>query len=68
MRKRIHNALLSILLLLYLPSISFAEPVIHFEETSYDFGTVAQEDDVRHFFELTNDGDQELVIEKVSAS
>ncbi len=68
MKKRIHKVLLSILLLLYMPSISFAEPVIHFEETSYDFGTVTQEDEVRHFFELVNDGDQELVIEKVSAS
>jgi hypothetical protein len=62
------KVLLGIFLLLFLPALSFAQPAIHFKEMSHDFGVVGQEGAVRHFFEFSNTGDQELVIEKVSAS
>ena len=62
------RTVLSVFFLLFLPALAFAQPAIHFDEVSYDFGTVGQEDTVRHFFEFTNTGDQELVIEKVSGS
>jgi hypothetical protein len=59
---------LSISFLLLLPALSFAQPAIRFDEVSYDFGAVGQEDTVKHVFEFTNTGDQELVIEKASGS
>lgn len=59
---------LSISFLLLLPALSFAQPAIRFDEVSYDFGTVGQEETVKHVFEFTNTGDQELVIEKASGS
>jgi Protein of unknown function (DUF1573) len=62
------KTLLGIFLLLFLSAPSFAQPVIHFEEMRHDFGAVGQGETVRHFFEFTNAGDRELVIEKVSAS
>jgi hypothetical protein len=63
-----HKALLGVFFLLFLPATSFAQPAIHFKEMSYDFGVVGQAAAIRHFFEFRNTGDQELVIEKVSAS
>ena len=62
------KTLLGIFFLLSLPVLSFAQPVIHFEEMSHDFGAVAQGETVRHYFVFTNAGDGELVIEKVSAT
>ncbi len=60
--------ILALLFLLILPALSFAQPSIFFSEVIYDFGTVSQEDAVRHVFEFTNTGDQELIIETVSAT
>jgi hypothetical protein len=60
--------ILTLFFLLFLPAVSFAQPSIHFNEMVHDFGTVSQEDAVRHVFVFTNTGDQELVVEKVSAS
>ena len=62
------KALLGIFFLLLLPAPSFAQPAIRFEAMRHDFGAVGQGETVRHFFEFTNAGDGELVIEKVSAS
>jgi hypothetical protein len=63
-----NRIVLSISFLLLLPALSFAQSTIRFDEVSYDFGTVGQEDTVKHVFEFTNTGDQELVIEKASGS
>lgn len=66
--KRMKEDILSVFFLLILPALSSAQPSIVFNEVIHDFGTVTQEDAVKHVFEFTNAGDQELVIEKVSAT
>ncbi len=44
------------------------EPRITCEEPSFDFGVVLDKQQVKHAFALKNDGDAELVIEKVTTS
>ncbi len=56
------------MLLLLTPSFALAQPSIRFEQTNLDLGTVGQDDTVRPVFEFSNAGDQELVIESVTAS
>jgi hypothetical protein len=51
-----------------LPAISYAQPVIEFDSESYDSGTATQGDIIEHTFEFTNEGDEDLVIEKVTSS
>jgi hypothetical protein len=48
--------------------LAHAYPVIDFPELKHAFGTVGQEEKIEHFFEFVNRGDQDLIIEKVSAS
>lgn len=43
-------------------------PVMTFEQTEYDFGTVKQGEKVNHTFEFTNTGSTPLVIENASAT
>lgn len=57
-----------VLMLLLMPMRAYAHPVIDFPERKYAFGPVGQEGKVEHLFEFINRGDQELIIEKVSAS
>jgi hypothetical protein len=64
MKKEIFMALL----MLFLPAVLHAQPVIHFQEISHSFGTISQADKAEHIFEFVNKGDQELVIEKVTSS
>lgn len=59
---------LFIFLIIFLPSISFAQPVIEFVSESYNAGTVTQGDILEYNFEFTNEGDKTLVIEKVTSS
>jgi len=56
------------MLFLFLPAYSYAAPVISFIETVYDFGEIRQGEKVEHVFEFVNNGDQELIIEKVTSS
>ena len=65
---RMKRVIFSIFFLLLSPALSFAQPAILFDVVNHDFGTVGQEDTVKYLFEFTNTGDQDLVIEKVSAS
>jgi len=51
-----------------LPAISYAQPVIEFDSESYNAGTTTQGDIIEHTFEFTNEGDEALVIEKVTSS
>ncbi len=60
--------ILALFFLLILPSLAFGQPSILFDELIHDFGTVGQEDVVKYVFEFTNRGDQELIVEKVSAT
>lgn len=43
-------------------------PVITFEETEYDFGTIKQGEVVDHTFKFTNTGKSPLIIESATAS
>lgn len=56
------------LLLLLIPMGAYAHPVIEFTELKHSFGTVGQGGKNEHFFEFINRGDQDLIIEKVTAS
>jgi hypothetical protein len=55
-------------ILLFIASFSYAQPAISFNQITYDFATIGQEDQVEHVFEFANTGDQELVIDKLQAS
>lgn len=59
---------LIIVLLLLVPALLQAHPAIEFAEQKHAFGPVGQETKPEHFFDFVNRGDQDLVIEKVSAS
>ena len=62
------TALAIALLSAALPALA-QEPAITFDETSYDFGTIAEDGgNVSHEFKFTNTGDAPLVIVTVSAS
>ncbi|MDX5438780.1 MAG: DUF1573 domain-containing protein [Pontibacter sp.] len=43
-------------------------PVMTFEQTEYDFGTIKQGETVEHTFEFTNTGSTPLIIENASAT
>lgn len=57
-----------LLVVLLSPSMSQASPSIRFDETTFDFGEVAQGQRVVHVFEFVNAGDEDLVVEKVTGS
>jgi hypothetical protein len=59
---------LFILLLLFAPSLSYSQASIHFDPVKHDFGVVGHEDKIQHTFEFLNNGDKELIIEKISPS
>lgn len=50
------------------PAVSYAQPSIVFDTENFDFGTVTQVDTIKHIFEFTNTGDQELVIDRLVPS
>lgn len=43
-------------------------PVMSFEQTEYDFGTIKQGETIEHTFEFTNTGSTPLIIESASAT
>ncbi|OGW28162.1 MAG: hypothetical protein A2X59_13230 [Nitrospirae bacterium GWC2_42_7] len=53
---------------LLIPAISYAQPEITFDYLKFDFGVISQNEKANHLFEFQNTGDQDLIIEKVSAS
>lgn len=57
-----------IICIIFAPALCYSQPAITFNELSHNFGVVNQKDRIEHIFEFANKGDQELVIEKVSAS
>jgi hypothetical protein len=59
--------LLLIFLFLF-PAISYAQPSIVFDSENYDFGTVVNNDTLKHTFTFTNEGNEDLVIDNVSSS
>jgi hypothetical protein len=50
------------------PTMACAQSAIHFHDVTYDFGMVRRDDKMEHVFEFVNNGDADLVVEKVSAS
>lgn len=57
-----------VLIVLLVPSLAYAQPSIKFYEESHDFGRVLEGAKVEHIFEFTNEGEEDLVIEKVAPS
>jgi hypothetical protein len=61
--------LFSLLFLLFFAGFSFGAPAIDFGSLSHDFGSVSGgEEMVRYDFDFSNRGDQDLIIERLSAS
>jgi len=50
------------------PAISYCQPSIVFDTESYDFGTVNKGNPIEHNFNFTNNGDENLTIEKLVPS
>jgi hypothetical protein len=59
--------LLLIFLFLF-PAISYAQPSIVFDSETHDFGTIENSDALKHTFTITNEGNEDLIIEKVTSS
>lgn len=57
-----------LLFILSLPSVAYPQPSISFNELKYDFGVISQDEKAGHIFEFTNNGDKDLIVEKVTAS
>jgi hypothetical protein len=55
-------------ILLLAPSLSYAQPAVEFTEVDHDFGTVINEKKAEHVFEVSNVGDEDLLIEKLVGS
>lgn len=57
-----------LMFLLFFPAVSFAQPSIMFTTESYDFGTITQGDKIEHAFDFKNNGNEDLVIERLAPS
>ena len=57
-----------VIFLLSVAPAAHAGPIVRFSQTQYDFGEVSKADTVSHAFEISNAGDEDLVIEKIKAS
>jgi hypothetical protein len=57
-----------LMFLLLFPVVSFAQPSIVFTMESFDFGTITQGDKIEHAFDFKNNGNEDLVIERLAAS
>lgn len=54
--------------LLLFPAVCFSQPSILFNTESYDFGTITQGDKIEHAFDFKNNGNEDLVIERLAPS
>ena len=63
-----YKLILTVLMFLYMPAFSFAQPAIHFNEVRHDFGKISQDNNIEYEFEFSNTGNQPLIIEKISPS
>lgn len=68
MEKKAVSQLLTAIIMIMVPALAHAGPSIFFPELKYSFGSVSQQEKAEHYFEFLNKGDQDLVVEKVSAS
>jgi hypothetical protein len=60
--------LVLIMFLLLFPAVSFSQPSIAFDAESHDFGTIQQGEKIEHTFTLKNNGNEDLEIQRLSAS
>jgi hypothetical protein len=64
----VKSIFLAATILLLAPSLSYAQPAVEFTEVDHDFGTVTNENKAEHVFEVSNGGDEDLLIEKLVGS
>jgi hypothetical protein len=57
-----------LIFLLAFPVMAYAQPSISFDSQSYDFGQIPQGKSIEHTFEVSNEGNAELVIQKLVPS
>lgn len=57
-----------LILLLCFPALAYANPVIKFESETHNFGQVVHGEKLQHSFDFTNEGTEDLIIEKLSSS
>jgi len=62
------KTLLTAVFFLCVAATSYASPSLRIDKPQHDFGTVTQEDKVEHVFDVENNGDSDLVIEKLVPS
>ncbi len=55
-------------LILFLPALAWAQPVIQFTTEIHDFGKVLQGEQLQYSFEFTNRGEDELVVTDLATS
>lgn len=60
--------ILLVILLLLSPAICFSQSSIVFDSESHDFGTIQPGEKIKHTFDFKNNGNEELVIEKLQPS
>lgn len=56
------------IILLLIPSQAVSAPVVYFDSVRHDFGEVKQSEKPRYVFTFSNAGNEDLIVEKVSAS
>jgi len=54
-----------LIFLLLFPAICFSQPSIVFDSESHDFGTIQRREKIEHAFDFRNNGNEELVIERL---
>ena len=60
--------LLILTLLCLIPSSAWAQPAITIDEQTHDFGTITPTASIAYDFEFSNNGTEDLVIEKLVPS
>lgn len=65
---RINFYFVAFILVFLLCSRAFAAPNLQVDESKFDFGEIFQGEKVLHVFEFSNDGDENLEIERVRSS
>jgi hypothetical protein len=57
--------ILMLVFLLLFPAISFSQSSIVFNAETHDFGTITQTEKIEHTFVFKNNGNEELVIQRL---
>jgi len=62
------KSILILILLSLIPSFVWAQPAIKINEQAHDFGTITPAASIAYDFEFSNNGTEDLVIEKLVPS